>query len=85
MSAETSQTTDHDEIVAWTEARGGWPVTTDGHGIELAFPGYEGEDLERISWEQWFDTFEERGLALLLQEETPDGRTSDFNKLVSRD
>lgn len=36
------------------------------------------EGLERISWEDWFDAFEAKQLALL---HAPDSR---FNKLISR-
>jgi hypothetical protein len=36
--------------------------------IRLDFPGYGGEEsLEEISWDEWFDKFDERNLALLVQ------------------
>jgi hypothetical protein len=38
------------------------------------------ESLEAITWEDFFDKFEERGLALLYEDE-PDNR---FSKLVQR-
>ena len=54
--------------------------------IRLDFPGYSGEEsLEHIDWEDWFKTFDDRKLALLVQEETADGKRSNFNKLVSRE
>jgi hypothetical protein len=54
--------------------------------IRLDFPGYSGEQsLERIEWDEWFQKFDERGLALLVQEETARGERSNFNKLVSRE
>lgn len=54
--------------------------------IRLDFPGYTGAgSLERIEWDDWFDKFEERGLALLVQDETAGGERSNFNKLVKRD
>jgi hypothetical protein len=90
MSAANS-TTDHDVIKQWTEARGGHPARVratgdEGEGdvgvIRIDFPGYSGEGtLEEISWDEFFEKFEERQLAFLYQED----KESRFNKLVSRD
>jgi hypothetical protein len=93
-SKHTSHTTtDHDEIRRWAEDRGAKPACVRGTGgkndvgmLRLDFPGYTGEDkLQPISWDDWFDKFEERKLALLYQEETAEGEKSNFNKLVSRE
>lgn len=91
MSSQT--TTNHDTIRKWAEARGAQPacVRGTGHGddpgiIRLDFAGYSGEDkLEPIPWNQWFDKFEDQGLALVYQDKTEDGKQSNFNKLVSRE
>lgn len=88
----TQTTTDHDTIRKWAEARGARPACVRGTGgsgdpgiIRLDFPGYSGEDsLEQISWDDWFEKFEEQGLALIYQETTQGGEESNFNKLVSR-
>jgi hypothetical protein len=90
----TSQTTtDHEEIRRWAEERGAKPSCVRGTGakhdvgmLRLDFPGYTGEDkLQPISWDEWFEKFDERKLALVYQEETADGEKSNFNKLISRD
>ena len=53
--------------------------------LRIDYPGYSGQDtLERISWDEFFDKFEEAQLAFLYQEETKDGGPSRFSKLVSR-
>ncbi|HEX5433976.1 MAG TPA: hypothetical protein VFY05_07045 [Candidatus Angelobacter sp.] len=53
--------------------------------IRLDFPGYTGEQsLERINWDEWFEKFDDRELALLVQDETARGQKSNFNKLVNR-
>ena len=39
---------------------------------------------EEISWEQFFQTFDDRGLALLHQDKTSDGKMSRFFKFVRR-
>src|SRR5690349_3795463 len=91
-SASSRTTTDHDEIRQWAEERGGRPScvrNTGGDGdigiLRIDFPGYSGEgSLEEISWDDWFDKFDERRLALLFQETTAGGQRSNFNKLVSR-
>jgi hypothetical protein len=84
--------TDHEEIRKWIEARGGRPahVKRTGGGddvgmIRIDFPGYSGEgSLEPISWEQWFEKFEEKNLALVVEKQPPEGDKGRFNKLVSR-
>jgi hypothetical protein len=91
--AQAKTSTDHEEIRKWAEAREGIPSCVKGTGggedigmIRIDFPGYSGEDsLQHISWEEWFDKFDERNLALLFQETTAGGAQSNFNKLVSRE
>jgi hypothetical protein len=84
--------TDHEEIKTWAEARGGHPARVKRTGdaddvgmIRIDFPGYSGEQsLEHISWEQWFEKFDEKDLALVIENESPEGAKARFNKLVSR-
>ena len=94
-SAESRTTTDHDEIRQWAEERGGLPSCVQGTGgsedigmIRIEFPGKpraRDESLEEISWDEFFDKFEDEGLALVYQEETSGGQRSNFNKLVKRE
>jgi anaerobic selenocysteine-containing dehydrogenase len=85
MSGESKSTTDHGTIRRWAEERDGKPVRIKGGGIELDFPGYSGGDrFEEISWDEWFEAFDEKGLELTYQETTKDGEQSNFNKLTSR-
>jgi hypothetical protein len=84
----SSQTTlDHEEIRKWVEARGGRPskVDTGGKGgiLRIDF-GEPDEKLEEISWEEFFQIFDENKLAFLYQDETSDGGSSRFNKFVNR-
>jgi hypothetical protein len=52
--------------------------------LRIDFPGYSGEGtLEEIPWEEWGQTFQDRGLEFLYQEETAGGKESRFFKLVS--
>jgi hypothetical protein len=92
-SKSTSMTlTDHDEIQQWAEERDAKPSCVRGTGdkgdigiLRLDFPGYSGADsLQEIGWDDWLEKFDERGLALLVQETTADGERSNFNKLISR-
>ena len=93
MAGESETTTDHDTIRRWAEDRGGRPAAVGSTGsggdvgvIRIEFPGYgeDNEDLEEISWEQWFEKFDDNDLALVYQDQTSDGEQSTFNKLVSR-
>ncbi len=69
--SKSSVTTDHEEIRQWAEERGARPACVRGTGggddsgmIRLDFPGYSGADsLEEISWDDWFRSFDENGLA----------------------
>jgi hypothetical protein len=93
MAGEARTTTDHDEIRQWVEARGGRPARVKGTGsdgdpgiLRIDFPDSPpDDDLEPISWEEWFRAFDDNGLAFLYQEETADGHVSRFNKLVKRE
>lgn len=85
-------TTDHNEIKSWAEERDAKPCRVKGTGgendvglLRLNFPGYAEENLEDISWEEFFEKFEENELALVYQEETSNGEFSNFSKIVSRE
>lgn len=90
MSSAT-KTTDHDRIRKWVESRGGRPsrvaATKDerGEGILRIDFGEKEESLEEISWDKFFETFEDRHLAFLYQDESGQGGTSRFFKFVHRD
>jgi hypothetical protein len=91
--AQKSQVlTEHEDIRRWAETRGGSPAQVKGTGgtddvgmIRIDFPGYSGEQsLAHISWEAWLEKFEEKELALVIENQPPEGDKSRFNKLVSR-
>jgi len=86
-TSEARVTTDHDEIREWVEERGGHPAKVKGTELlRIDYPGFSGEDsLTEITWETFFEAFEENNLAFLYQEETKDGKQSRFSKLVDRD
>ncbi|TCU09683.1 hypothetical protein [Rhizobium sullae] len=86
MSASNT-TTDHQEIRNWVEARQGHPARVKGRepgGILRIDFGEPEESLEKISWDKFFEIFDENKLAFLYQEKTDDGRTSRFSKFVAR-
>jgi anaerobic selenocysteine-containing dehydrogenase len=93
MAGESKTTTDHEEIRRWAEEREGRPASVRGTGsgddvglLRIDFPGGAGEDkLEPISWEEFFEKFDEKKLAFVYQENTKDGGESRFFKLINRD
>lgn len=93
MAGETKSTTDHEVIKKWVEERGGHPATVKGTSggdeagvLRIDFPGYSGEEsLEEISWEKFFEKFDEKNLAFLYQDQTRSGEQSRFFKFVSRE
>jgi len=84
-------TTDHEEIRQWVEERGGHPACVRGTGakgdtglLRIDYPGYSGQEtLEEISWDEFFDKFDEEGLAFLHQDQTA-CKQSRFSKLIDR-
>ncbi len=89
-------TIDHEEIRHWAEDRGGIPAIvkrTHRKGapavregiLRIEFPGFGSDQkLEHVSWNEWFEVFDERELAFLCQKRKADGEQSTFNKLVNR-
>jgi hypothetical protein len=92
-TSQSTTTTDHDEIRRWAEEREGEPAAVKGTGggddpgiLRIDFPGGAGDDtFEHLSWDEWFEKFDEQGLAAVLQERKADGEPSTFIKLVRRD
>ncbi|MFC4907009.1 hypothetical protein [Actinomadura gamaensis] len=85
-------TTDHDTIMNWARERGAEPATVPGSEYDgrpgrllMDFPGYGGESLEHISWDDWFRTFDERKLNFIYQEHKKDGAQSNFFRLENPD
>ncbi|WP_347159918.1 hypothetical protein [Pontibacter chitinilyticus] len=87
--SEAKKTTNHKEIQKWAEEQGGVPAIIkgtedDGKGeglLRIHFPkkSPDNDNFEEISWDEFFQTFDEKKLALLHE---PDGV---FNKLINRD
>lgn len=83
--ASAIATTNHDEIRQWAEKHGARPSTVRSTESDAGDPGIlrldfaeSDEGLDVIDWDEWFERFERRGLALLY---APNSR---FNKLVRR-
>src|ERR1700709_298135 len=90
---ESHQTTDHEEIRKWVEARKGKPATiagTEKKGEEAGLlridmpGGATNPPLEPISWDDFFEKFDGEKLALVYQEAKADGDPSYFCKFVQR-
>ena len=84
--------TDHNEIREWVESRKAHPACVKGTEekgsclLRVDFPGYSGaESLQELPWDQWFQVFDDRNLALIVEDQMADGKPSNFNKLVSRE
>lgn len=93
MPSTSKTTISHNEIKRWVGERGGQPAVVKGTEgkrsagvLRIDYPGFSGEDtLEPITWEEFFEAFEENNLAFLYQDETKDGSESRFSKLIARD
>jgi hypothetical protein len=82
-------TTNHDEIRKWAESKGGKPAAVDRTHqggdvgiIRIMFPDSpqsEHHSLVEISWDEFFQQFEDSKLALMYEQD------SLFSKIVGRD
>jgi hypothetical protein len=88
----TNSTTDHQTIRKWINERGGVPAVVNDKGdnteiLRVDFPDAdnENENLVTVTWERFFEIFDQDDLAFLYQNETDDGSTSRFNKFVRRE
>jgi hypothetical protein len=89
--ARANVTTEHDKIRHWAEQRGGHPATvrdteTDHEEAGILRLDFDppDESLEKISWDDFFEKFEDANLAFLYQDKTASGKTSRFHKFVDR-
>jgi hypothetical protein len=84
-------TQDHDVIRQWAEQRDATPATVEGteHADHLGVLRFDfgGDDdrLQHVSWDEWFKTFDERGLNFIYQEHRSDGNESNFFRLENPD
>ncbi len=86
------KTTDHATVQKWVEQRGGKPATVKGTSgstkpglLRIAFPDYKGNKaLSMISWDEFFQKFDEKKLAFLYQDKMAGGKMSRFFKFVKR-
>jgi hypothetical protein len=80
-------TTHHEVIRQWADERDGTPATVpgtehEGHLGVLRFDfGDDTEGLEHVGWDEWFETFDARGLNFIYQETRSDGSQSNFFRL----
>ena len=92
VMALSKTTQDHEEIRNWAEKRGAVPAEvasthrSDEPGIlRFSFPrarDKNNDKLTEVSWDDFFEKFDENNLELVYQEKTAAGRRSNFNKLI---
>lgn len=89
--SESRKTTDRNAIKRWAERRDGVPAFVKGteNGDEgvlrIHFPeASSDENFDKIDWDQFFDVFEDKNLAMVYQEEKENGQKSTFHKFVNR-
>lgn len=94
MAKKTNQTRtiDHDEIRTWAEDRGGHPAVVgssrgapeEGGGMLRVSFGGDDENLEEVSWDEFFRMFDENDLAFVYEDTTSDGELAYAYRFVAR-
>ncbi len=95
MSGSTSEsqaydavTQNHDEIRRWVRQHGGQPALasdeSDDQRLTVQFPDSDG-DSEAISWDEFFDRFEDSPLAFAYASESSDGSLDSRYRFVAED
>ncbi|MGF6178496.1 hypothetical protein [Ensifer sp. 4252] len=85
--SEAVKTDNHETIRTWVEKRKGRPSRIKGAasgGVLRIDFGEREEELEPISWEEFFEIFDHNKLLFLHQDQTADGKISRFNKFIDR-
>ncbi len=86
-------TIDHETIREWAQERGGYPAAVRGSGqgpageagvLQIGFEDEPNEDLEPISWEEFFEKFEEKALQMRYRAEPGDGDIDRFHAFDNR-
>jgi hypothetical protein len=88
--SQAQKTRNHETIQRWVEERNGHPATVKGTEgkedaglLRIDFPGGAGkESLQQISWDDFFEKFDEEEIEFLYQDTTENGKTSRFCKFV---
>jgi hypothetical protein len=93
MDYKTHETTNHSTIEHWVSNREGKPVRLREESkepglrpITIFFPKQDRPlyNLEEISWNEFFDFFEEKGLSFLYKDNEADGGVSHYFKMKNR-
>jgi hypothetical protein len=87
-NGQTLATRSHAVIEQWANERGGQPATVAGteHGgrpgvLRFIFQQPDDSKLQKISWDDWFKSFDSRDLVFIYQEHKSDGHQSNFFRL----
>jgi hypothetical protein len=88
--SEVIRTKSHDEIRRWAEARDGRPAIVEGTDAEVPGgvlridfgAGELDESLREVTWDDFFQTFDQHGLKFVCAEEAEDGSPSRFCRIV---
>jgi hypothetical protein len=86
MIVEGKVTTDKKAIKEWIEERKGWPavqIKTNGNRKEnilwVGFPeASTHKNLQKITWEEFFEKFDQEQLTFLYQDASLNGEQSQF-------
>jgi hypothetical protein len=85
----TKITTNHNFIEGWVEERGGKPAvdverSNDKIVLAIDFDKKAKENLKHVSWDEFFEDFDDERMAFLFQEEKLDGGISKYYRLINR-
>jgi hypothetical protein len=89
IAEENRITIDHETIKRWAKERGGYPATVSGShsGTEVGVLriGFgDEEELEQIGWDEFFEKFEDKALAMRYRDEPAASGSERFHEFFKR-
>ena len=90
IAEENRVTIDHETIRRWADERGGYPATVagthrGGDDVGVLRIGFgDEEELEQIDWDEFFNKFEEKSLAMRYRDEPAESGSERFYEFFKR-
>jgi hypothetical protein len=84
MQSMIGITIEHEQIIDWTQSRGGRPAINRESGNPSPVISFSNEANGAVSWEEWMSVFDRDEWAFIYQDRTSEGEPSLMWKIIPR-